>query len=164
MATEQETKPAATAAPSDMEALMNGYVMPELNRRLKEAGGEPLTYYYNDISRQEQTDGGGTAYPALFRLLRTETEYKQGRFADRFVFRETFVFGEKADTDPGPGTEQPLEQRILDRVAAFNAVMASVPGVTYTPPATLKWWRRDTANYALLVSFDARIELNTTVC
>lgn len=151
--------------PRGIEALMTGHVMPELNRRLQAADPEakPLTYYYNDISRQEQT-GQTIAYPCVFRLLRTETEYRQGLYADGYVFKETFVFCELAHTDPGPGTETPMEQRLLERIRVFNAVLSDVPGVTYTPPMTLKWWRRDNADYALLVSFDARIQLNTPDC
>lgn len=164
-----ETTTNTNPTPPDVETLMTDYVMPALNARLKDKDpdAQALTYYYNDISRQEQTgdaNGPSITYPCLFRLLRTDTDYQQGRFTDRFVFRETFVFCEKAHTDPGPGTEPPLENRMLDRIAAFNAVMASVPGVTYTPPTTLKWWRRDNIDYALLVSFDARIELNTPTC
>lgn len=164
----ETTKP-NNPTPRDVETLMTDYVMPALNAKLKETDPDApgLTYYYNDISRQEQTgdaNGIGATYPCLFRLLRTDTEYRAGTYTDRFVFKETFVFGEKAHTDPGPGTEPPMENRLLKRIAAFNAVMASVPGVTYTPPTTLKWWRRDTADYALLVSFDARIELNTPTC
>lgn len=155
----------SNTTPRDIEKLMTAHVMPELNRRL--AGGAPsdgpLIYYYNDISRQEQT-GQTIAYPCVFRLLRTETEYRQGVYSDGYVFKETFVFCEKAHTDPGAGTEPPMEQRLLERIRVFNAVLSDVPGVTYTPPMTLKWWRRDNADYALLVSFDARIELNTPSC
>lgn len=122
-----------------------------------------MTYYYNDISRQEQT-GQTIAYPSLFRLLRTETEYRQGTYSDTFVFKETFVFCEKAKTDPSSESEPPMEQALLHRIHIFNKILSELPGVTYTPPMTLKWWRRDNADYALLVSFDARITLQYPTC
>ncbi len=152
-------------APQNIEALMNDIVMPALNARLssENADAEAVAYYYNDISRQEQT-GQTIAYPCIFRLLRTETEYQNGRFADNFVYKEAFVFCEKAHTDPGIGTEEPMEQRLLHRVHIFNTIMASVPGIVYTPPTLLRWWRRDNADYALLVSFDCRLQLQTSNC
>ena len=106
-------------------------------------------FYYNDLD-MEAAAGTTIHCPALFRLLRTEDKIVPGTNADSITQDEYFVFIQKVDRTPGGDFEEVTETTLRGLALDFFTKLKK-QGVDFTINSPLKWGRRDTANYGIVL-------------
>ena len=118
-------------------------------------------FYYNDPATVT-ANGKKVNYPAVFRLLRTDDTIVTEQYKDTVTQGEVFAFIKTVDRSPGGDYDEAAENELTRLAFEFFAKL-KVEGVDFTLNPQLRWARRDSPSYGIVLIVRANIPNCATI-